>query len=242
MRKRIGITILIMVAVIMGGFAYANIPQTGSQQNTPVSIPDGATGVTFHNNGNSWVHAVIVFEDVPKNDGTRGNIYSDLWLQPRTNGNPGTASIDLSKLAGYGDKPLPRGTKIRMKTWANLFGSKTNRTDNLNLETEGSTTSNSNPSTSTIEHPNMAVLPLPQGIASNRLFTTLDPTIGGNYLSSLMSNAANADPSIIVPGAAITWTDATSLTIDVPGVHIGWIRGVITCINIAGGPSIVTSG
>ena len=50
MKKRIGLTIMVMVAVVIGGFGYANIPQTGVQQNT--AMPSGATSVAFENHGN----------------------------------------------------------------------------------------------------------------------------------------------------------------------------------------------
>ena len=109
MEKRIGLTIVVMVAVIMGGFAYASIPQTGSQQNT--AVPDGATSVAFQNNGNSWKHVVAAF-DITDVDGSIKKIYADLWVKPQ-----GTATVDLSSLAGLNNNPLPAGTNVQLKTY-----------------------------------------------------------------------------------------------------------------------------
>jgi len=109
MDKKIVLAIILMVAVVMGGIAYANIPQTGSQQNTAIS--GNATNVAFQNNGTSWKHVVASF-DVIKTDGSKKRIYSDLWIKPR-----GTGNVDLSHALGYGNRPLPKGTKIQMKTY-----------------------------------------------------------------------------------------------------------------------------
>lgn len=181
MKKIIGITIFIMVALILGGFAYA---QSGSQYNTNQNIPAGATQITFTNNGNTWVHAVIVFENMVKQDGTTGNIYADMWLKPKVNGVPGTAIIDLSNLAGYGNNPIPAGTQIKMNTWGNLLGTSGGYNNlKINLNTESSDSK-----INTIEKSNLPVLSLPQGITDNKITTTVDPTSGAEYLSNLQSS------------------------------------------------------
>ena len=108
MEKRMGLTIIVMVAVVMGGFAYANIP-TGIQQNT--AIPNEATGVAFENHGNSWKHVVAAF-DITDIDGSVKKIYADLWVKPQ-----GTATVDLSSLTGLNNQALPEGTKINLKTY-----------------------------------------------------------------------------------------------------------------------------
>ena len=105
MEKKIGLTIMVMVVVVMGGFVYANIPQTGTQQNTA-----GATSVAFENNGNSWKHVVAAF-DVNNVDGSVKKIYADLWVKPQS-----TATVDLSSIAGL-NQPLPQGTNINLKTY-----------------------------------------------------------------------------------------------------------------------------
>jgi hypothetical protein len=105
MEKRIGIAIILMVAVIAGGFAYASLPLTGSQQNT--AIPSQATSVAFQNDGNSWKHVVAAF-DITNVDGSIKSIYADLWVKPK-----GTANVDLSRLAGL----LPEGTKVKLQTY-----------------------------------------------------------------------------------------------------------------------------
>ncbi len=110
MEKRISLTIIVMVAVIMGGFTYAGIPQTAPQQNT--AIPNGATSVAFENKGNSWTHVVAAF-DITNIDGSVKKIYADLWVKPQ-----GTANVDLSSLAGLSNQPLPEGTNVRLNTYA----------------------------------------------------------------------------------------------------------------------------
>ena len=109
MEKRMGLAIVVMVAVVMGGFAYANIPQTGVQQNT--AIPNEATSIAFENHGNSWKHVVAAF-DITDIDGSVKQIYADLWVKPQ-----GTATVDLSSLAGLNNQALPEGTKINLKTY-----------------------------------------------------------------------------------------------------------------------------
>ncbi|MGB9980662.1 hypothetical protein [Methanobacterium sp.] len=109
MEKRAGLTIMLMVVVVMGGLVYANVPQTGSQQNT--ALPDGATSVAFENNGNSWKHVVAAF-DITNIDGSVKKIYADLWVKPQE-----TANVDISSLAGLNNQPLPEGTKVQLKTY-----------------------------------------------------------------------------------------------------------------------------
>ena len=109
MEKRISLTIMVMVAVVMGGSVYADIPQTGVQQNT--AIPNGATSVAFENHGNSWKHVVAAF-DITNVDGSIKKIYADLWVKPQ-----GTATVDLSSLAGLNNQPLPSGANVQLKTY-----------------------------------------------------------------------------------------------------------------------------
>lgn len=109
MEKRMGLAIIVMVAVVMGGFAYANIPQTGVQQNTV--IPNEATSIAFENHGNSWKHVVAAF-DITNIDGSVKQIYADLWVKPQ-----GTATVDLSNLAGLNNQAIPEGTKVNLKTY-----------------------------------------------------------------------------------------------------------------------------
>lgn len=107
MEKRIGITIILMVAVIAGGFAYASLPLTGSQQNAA----DEATSVAFQNDGNSWKHVVAAL-DVTQVDGSIKTVYADLWVKPK-----GTATVDLSSILGKVNQKLPEGTKIQVQTY-----------------------------------------------------------------------------------------------------------------------------
>lgn len=226
MQKRIAIAIIVIVTSIWGGYAYAYVSQSESQQDTSLSMPDGATGFTFYNHGNSWVHAVAVFENVPNKDGTTGNIYADIWLKPKENGIPGTASIDISSIAGYGNQPLPEGTKIRMNTWGNLLGPISSETDTLKLQIRSNTAQSG--SLDNIEKSNIPVLSLPQGITDNKVKTTEDPTAGGKLLSDIASS-----------GTTITWNAAKSFTLDRAGVvHAYSIEDVALC-NAAGGVIII---
>jgi FlaG/FlaF family flagellin (archaellin) len=109
MEKRAGLTIMLMVVVVMGGLVYANVPQTGTQQNT--ATPNGATSVAFENHGNSWKHVVAAF-DITNVDGSIKKIYADLWVKPQ-----GTATVDLSSLAGLNNQSLPAGTNVQLKTY-----------------------------------------------------------------------------------------------------------------------------
>ena len=109
MEKRARLTIMLMVIVVMGGLVYANVPQIGSQQNTV--IPNEATSVAFENHGNSWKHVVAAF-DITNVDGSVKKIYADLWVKPQ-----GTATVDLSSLAGLNNQPLPTGTNVQLKTY-----------------------------------------------------------------------------------------------------------------------------
>lgn len=160
MDKKIVLAIILMVAVVMGGIAYANIPQTGSQQNTAIS--GNATNVAFQNNGTSWKHVVAAF-DVTKIDGSKKKVFADLWIKPK-----GTANVDLSHSLGYGNQALPKGTKIQMKTY---------------------------------KDPNVPVSQLPNGIRDNKVTTTSDPTLGGQFLASI--TAISSTRKIITNNALI---------------------------------------
>ena len=209
-----------MFTLALAGFACANVlqtPQSASQ------ISEGATKVTFYNNGNSWVHTVVVFENIPKKDGKKTNIYADIWLKPSKNGIPGTASVDLSKLAGYGNQPLPKGTKIKMNIWGNLLGPNSGKTDNLKLKIANSPAND-------IQKPNIFVLPLPENIKNNQVKTTLDPRAGGKYLSNLVSNKNS------FKNKPVTWNDAKSLTFNEIGkVKAADIQESVLCLAAGGG-------
>ncbi len=183
MDKKIILGIILVVAVVMGGIAYANIPQTGPQQNTAIS--GNATNVAFQNNGTSWKHVVATF-DVTKIDGNKKKVFADLWIKPK-----GTANVDLSRSLGYGNQALPKGTKIQMKTY---------------------------------KDPNVPVSQLPNGIRDNRVTTTADPTLGGQFLASI--TAISSTRKII-----------TSNSLIVIKVKIIIIKVIITgplCVNTGG--------
>lgn len=237
MKKRVGIVIIMIITLIWGGYAYAYVSQSESQPDTSQNIQNGATGVTFYNNGNTWVHAVAVFENVPKKDGTTGNIYADIWLKPEKNGIPGTASIDLSNIAGYGSQALPKGIKIRMNTWGNLLGSVSSGTGTLKLQIKANTAQSSS-SIDNIEKSKIFVLQLPQGVTDNKIVATEDPTAGGEFLSNITSSGTS---STTMPGTTVTWNDAKSFTLDGVGVvHAYSIKDIALCFSAAGGEEYIT--
>ena len=176
-----------MVAVVMGGIAYANVPQTGSQQNTAIS--GNATNVAFQNNATSWKHVVAAF-DITKTNGNKKKVYADLWIKPK-----GTAKVDLSHALGYGNQALPKGTKIQMKTY---------------------------------KDPNVPVSQLPKGVTDNKVTTTNDPTLGGQFLASITS--ISSTKKII--------TSNSLIVIEVKIIIIKVIISGPLCVNTGG--SIIT--
>ena len=180
-----------MAAVITGGFAYASLPQAGSQQNT-------ATNVAFQNNGNSWKHVVAAF-DVTQIDGTTKNVYADLWVKPQ-----GTATVDLSSILGYANQALPEGTKVQLQTYTSPI------------------------STSQ----------LPQGITDNKVTTTADPSLGGQFLSALTPVVSAADPTVVTPRISVSVT-GTTFSITAGGASVSGNTAVPLCAN-AGGVSAQT--
>lgn len=227
MKKRLGVIIIVIITLIWGGYAYAYVSQSESQQNTSQNIAYGATGVAFYNNGNTWVHAVAVFENIPKKDGTTGNIYADIWLKPQS-----TVTVDLSSIAGYDNQPLPKGTKIRMNIWGNLLGPVSSGTDTLKLQIKSNNLQSSS-SISNIEKSDISVLQLPQGITDNKIKTTEDPTEGGKLLSNITSSGTS---SAAIPGDTVTWNDAKSFTLDGTGiVHAYSTKDIALCFSAAGG-------
>ena len=228
--KRIGITLIILVIMAIIGVTYANnILQPESQQITDQSIQNGATKITFDNNGNSWVHTVVVFESIPKKDGTTGNIYADTWLKPKENGIPGTATIDLSNLAGYGNNPLPTGTKIQMNIWGNILESTSGGLDTLKLNIDSNAANID--SSSTIEKPNIYVIKLPTSVTDNKIKISEDPAKGGEFLSDLISNENS-----VITKQGITWNDEKSFTVDGSGIaHAANVNEAVLCFSAAGG-------
>ncbi len=114
--NRLVIAIAAIVIIIVAAVSAVTLmQQQGSQTNT--NIGDKATKLAFYNNGSTWLHLDVVMENVTLKNGTTQNFYAQIFLKP---GN-GTAVIDLSNLAGYGNEKLPAGTTITILAWKGLF-------------------------------------------------------------------------------------------------------------------------
>lgn len=190
MKKTIGIAIIIIVMVITGGFAYAYAQQSEDQQSTSQNIPDGATGVTFQNTGDSWKHVVVALDNVPKSDGTTGNVYADMWIKP-----DGSASIDLSGIAGFGNQPLPDGTDMSITTY----------TDPNVPETQLPQDVADNPVTTTTDPS--------QG---GNMLSAITPEGASDATVSTPISTVEADPTIVTPGNTIV-VNGASISINTGG-------------------------
>ncbi|MCZ3367505.1 MULTISPECIES: hypothetical protein [Methanobacterium] len=134
-QKKLIIVIALVAVIVLGALAATTIMKPQGQQVTAAG--DSATKLAFYNNGTTWLHLDVVMENVTLKNGTVQNFYAQIFLKPHN----GTAIIDLSNLAGYGDKKLPAGTKITILASKGLFmpanSPAVGSTANLNLSMQG---------------------------------------------------------------------------------------------------------
>lgn len=135
MNRNLIVAIAIIAVIVIAALAATTFMKPEGQQ---VTASDAATKLAFYNNGTAWLHLDVVMANVTLKNGTVQNFYAEVWLQP---GN-GTATIDLSNLAGYGNEKLPAGTNITIMAWKGLFmpaGSTpaVGNTADLNLNMQG---------------------------------------------------------------------------------------------------------
>lgn len=115
MNRNNWIIVIVLIAVIaIGALAATTFMKPQGQQ---VTAGDAATKLAFYNNGTTWLHLDVVMANVTLKNGTVQNFYAEIWLKPSN----GTAVIDLSNLAGYGNEKLPAGTNITIMAWKGLF-------------------------------------------------------------------------------------------------------------------------
>ena len=115
MNRNNWIVVIVLIAIIaVGALAATTFMKPQGQQ---VTAGDAATKLAFYNNGTTWLHLDVVMANVTLKNGTVQNFYAEIWMKP---GN-GTAVIDLSNLAGYGNEKLPAGTNITVMAWKGLF-------------------------------------------------------------------------------------------------------------------------
>jgi hypothetical protein len=157
------ITIIILAIIVIVGIVAALIFM--QPQGPQTTTGDKATKLAFYNNGTTWLHLDVVMENVTLKNGSVQNFYAQIFLQP-TNG---TAVIDLSNLAGYGNEKLPPGTNITVLAWKGLFmpaGStpSVGDTADLNLNMQGWSNTGQPGSTDTIYnvfYPQLNITQLP---------------------------------------------------------------------------------
>ena len=106
---------LVVMLILISIFVVA---VSGCASNTkPVANTNlAATKLAFTNNGPTWVHVDAVIENMRMKYGTYENFYIDTYIKPGSN-----VKMDLSSLAGYGNQPLPSGTKIKLLAWDGLY-------------------------------------------------------------------------------------------------------------------------
>lgn len=113
--KSLLIIVVIAIIIVLGVLAAVTVMQPKGPQTTAAG--DNATKLAFYNNGTTWLHLDVVFENVTLKNGTTQNFYAQIFLKPKN----GTAIIDLSNITGYGNQKLPAGTNITILAWKGLF-------------------------------------------------------------------------------------------------------------------------
>lgn len=135
-RNNIIVAVVLIAIIVIGALAATTLMKPQGQQVTAAG--DAATKLAFYNNGSAWLHLDVVMENVTLKNGTVQNFYAEIWLKPVN----GTAVIDLSNLAGYGNEKLPAGANITILAWKGLFMPENSTpaigsTSDLNLSMQG---------------------------------------------------------------------------------------------------------
>ncbi len=123
------IAIVLIAVIVIGALAATTLFKPNNPANATTTQ---GTKVSFQNNGTTWLHLDVIFENATLKNGTNQTFYSEMWIKPN-----GTTTIDLSQLLGYGDNKLPAGTTIRLLAWKNLFNNTTSANGALNLNLQG---------------------------------------------------------------------------------------------------------
>ena len=137
------IGLIILILLIFAGilfFIFMNSEQTSNGNETKMGI---------YNNGTTWIHVLMAFENVTVVNGTLNQslgdqgplvienatndslntttFYVDAWLKPNENGTSmdnltGQTIINLSEVVGYGNHAIPNGVAFPTKIWICLYG------------------------------------------------------------------------------------------------------------------------
>ena len=172
---------IIVILVLISIFAVSVTAVTSYAKSVTTTAD---TKLAFTNNGLTWVHVEGVIENMQMKDGSTKNFYIDAYIKPS-----GNVNMDLSKLTGYGNQPLPAGTTIRLLAWDGLYSPTVSTTlSNLNLNMQAwskTTTPQSTDKIYNTAYSNLKVSQLPSGITDSIIKVTTNPTnFRGNLASS----------------------------------------------------------
>ena len=172
MQKNNKIAVFLIILAIVGALLLTIFYGTQNQVTTGAQVA-AATKITYYNDGTTWVHMNVIYENVTLKNGGVQTFYSDVYIKPKS-----SVTIDLSKLAGYGNEKLPPGTKINILTWKELVNGTVNApTATLEQRIQGwSNTLNPEPSDRyvIIKYPGLTVNNLPNFLKDNSLYVGTD--------------------------------------------------------------------
>ncbi|MBI5680866.1 MAG: hypothetical protein HZC47_08240 [Methanobacterium sp.] len=163
-KKKIGIILLLLIILGLLLLFFKG----------PFGPSGNETKIQMSNNGTTWIHVVMAFENVTFNgttnqtlggqtsinitNGTRTNLktttfYVDAWIKPN-----GTETINLSEILGFGSNAIPNGARFPTKIWLSAYAPGVNESakpkDNMNFLIQGwsmSKTPPSNPKLVTVQ-------------------------------------------------------------------------------------------
>ena len=157
------IIVALVLAIVIGTQnQFANL----STQNQ--TVVEGATKLTYSNDGDTWVHQNVIYENVPLKNGSVQTFYSDMYIKPGS-----SVTVDLSQIAGYGNQQLPAGTNINILTWKELVNETiSDPTADLEMRMQGWSNTLKPQSYDryyVIEYPGLTIYNLPEFIKNNKL-------------------------------------------------------------------------
>ncbi len=168
MQKNKKIAAALIILIVAGALGLTIYYGTQNQVTTGTPVA-AATKITYYNDGTTWVHMNVIYENVTLKNGGVKTFYSDVYIKPKS-----SVTVDLSNLAGYGNEKLPAGTKINILTWKELVNKTVNSpTATLEQRIQGwSNTLNPQPSDRyyIIKYPGLTVNNLPNFIKDNNLY------------------------------------------------------------------------
>jgi hypothetical protein len=172
MQKNNRIAVFLIILAIAGASLLTVYYSTQNQVTTGTSVA-AATKLTYYNDGTTWVHMNVIYENVTLKNGGVKTFYSDVYIKPKS-----SVTVDLSNLAGYGNEKLPSGTKINILTWKELVNGTINApTATLEQRIQGwSNTIDPQPYDRyyIIKYPGLTVNNLPTFLKDNNLYIGSD--------------------------------------------------------------------